>query len=241
MKLTMAMNTKNIKPIILDILSLRDERQKINNNLCIESIKNKKITKNINLNAWQSVVKNLNLSENQIFDKCENDDIFTKLLSMKISINSSRQGAKDEEIQINTCNITSLKFGIMIKKLSASAFRPLKSGKIVSNKQFKQEKILKNDCLKSFDAKISGAINGWVFAKVVVGDGGHQDNVFVEAYEFCNWVTNHGDKSELFILLIDTNLTQKLSILQEKFINIDNLIIGDHIAIQEYFIKKYSI
>lgn len=58
------------------------------------------------------------------------------------------------------------------------------------------------NCLKSFDVKINGKIAGWVFAKIVIGNGGHQDNVFEET---CNF----GDKNDIYIVLIDTNLKIK--------------------------------
>jgi hypothetical protein len=53
------------------------------------------------------------------------------------------------------------------------------------------------NCLKSFDAKI------------VIGNGGHQDNVFEETCNFCEWVLNFGDKNDIYIVLIDTNLKIK--------------------------------
>ena len=63
------------------------------------------------------------------------------------------------------------------------------------------------------DAKLSGLVKGWVFAKVAFGKGGYQDNVFSEAHEFGEWVEKHGRDDKIYIyiyiMLIDTDLTCK--------------------------------
>ena len=83
--------------------------------------------------------------------------------------------------------------------MSTTAFRPTKDGCILTNNQYKKSGLKKNDCLKSFDAKLSGKVKGWVFAKVAYGKGGHQDNVFAEAHEFGEWVEKHGSPDKLYI------------------------------------------
>jgi hypothetical protein len=226
-------------PIVLDIEKLRDGRQRINNMLAFDSIQKKDLTKNVNVKEFERVQTEMEMTREELYDKCIHDSKFGKLLSMCVSINASRQGTKDEELQIQTCSITTEKCGITIKKLNTIDFRPTKTGKIITNKEFKQNDISKNDCLKSFDAKITGKKNGWVYAKVVFGNGGHQDNVFEETHTFCEWVLQYGEKSELFVILIDTNLTAKFDELKEKYTNIDNLVIGNHITVQQYFIDNY--
>ena len=230
-----------LKPIIIEnFANLREERQKFNNLLASESIKARDLTKNINIKAFERVVSLSNKSKDDILDKCANDQDYCMLLSMIIAINASRQGTSDEALQINICNSTSSKCGITLSNLTTTDFRPTKTGKIITKKEQKEKKILKSDCLKSFDAKISGKINGWVFAKVVFGSGGHQDNVFEEAHTFCDWVVKFGKKTEIYIILCDTDLTLKFNELQEKYKNIDNIIIGNHVKIQQYFIDNYS-
>ena len=82
----------------------------------------------------------------------------------------------------------------------------------------KEKKILKDECLKSFDGKISGKLFGWLFAKVVFGSGGHQDNVFEEADNLCCWVKKfHRDSENLFVILIDTDLEDKFNKLKSKY------------------------
>lgn len=175
----------NIKPIEINFLNIRFERQKINNLLALESIKNQDLTKNINIKEFERILDELNINKTELLDKCKYDDITAKILSGRIAINASRQGSKDENMQLTTCNITTSKFGIKIEKLSTTALRPTKIGKIFENYEIKNKKIQTNDCLKSFDGKISGKINGFIMAKVVYGEGGHQDNVFEEVHTFC--------------------------------------------------------
>ena len=230
-----------LKPIILNIANLREERQNINYLLASESIKARDLTKNINLKAFERVMTYSNKSKDEILDQCANDQDYCMLLSMTIAINASRQGTSDEALQINICNSTSSKCGITLSNLTTTDFRPTKTGKIITKKEQKEKKILKSDCLKSFDAKISGKINGWVFAKITLISGGHQYNVFEEAHTFCDWVVKFGKKSEIYIILWDTDLTLKfINELQEKYKNIDNIIIGNHVKIQQYFIDNYS-
>ena len=231
---------KKILSIKLNILNLRNERQKINDILAFQSIQKCDLTKNINLKALKRITNELDITKEQLLKECHHNIISCKLLARNISINSSRQGIKDEEIQLTTCNITSVKCGIYITKLNTNEFRPTKCGKIITN-DFYKKYANKNDCLKSFDAKLSGKINGWVFAKVIIGNGGHQDNAFEEAYILCDWVIKNSKKEEYFIILIDTNLIVKLTKLIKKYININNIIIGNHIYIQNYFIDNYYI
>ena len=174
-------NKCDIKPIKLDILNLRNERQKLNNILTYQSIKSHNISKNININAFNRILENLNFTDVELFNKCDND--FCKVTAIYCAINSSRQGSKDEEIQIKTLNITSQNFKVTIKQ--QNVFRPCKNGTIINKNK-------KLECLKSFDGKISGVISGWIFAKVVIGEGGHQDNVYEDN------MINHISKDEVF-------------------------------------------
>ena len=86
--------------------------------------------------------------------------------------------------------------------------------------------------MKSFDARISGKVNGWVFAKVAYGNGGHQDNVFIEAHEFGEWAQKYGKENEIYVLLIDTDLITQFKELKEKF-NQSNIWICNHFEFQK--------
>jgi hypothetical protein len=94
-------------------------------------------------------------------------------------------------------------------------------------------------CLKSFDAKITGKINGFISAKVVYGSGGHQDNAFEEMDTLSHWWTRYkSDSVDFLIILIGTDLTTKFAILK-KYDDTKNVKIFDHVEFQRYMISEY--
>lgn len=227
-----------LTPIGFNINDIRTHRQYLNNSLAYDSIMNNSLA-HINTKELERILNYLEISRTDLYKKCQADVIFCKLLSSSISINASRQGSKDENTQINTCALIGAKCNITIEKLSVVDYRPTKFGEIINNTEFKKRKMDKHDCLKSFDAKITGVINGWLFAKIVIGNGGHQDNVFEETYSICEWILQYGSKDEIFIILIDTNLIDKLNTLILKYRNERNILIGDCVKVQQYFIDNY--
>ena len=234
---------ETVEPIVLDIFNLRENRQNVNKKLALKSLKSHNFTKNVNIDEYNRVLmelKEVDKTEKDLLEECDKNIVLVTILIGRIAINASRQGSKDEKQQIDTVNKTTSKFGITLTNLSTTTYRPTKSGEILNQKEIKTRKIQKNDCLKSFDAKIEGKINGWVFAKVVIGNGGHQDNVFEEAHTFCDWVVKFGKTSELYILLIDTNLTSIFDNLKNKYEHFPHLLIGNHVQVQQYFIDNYS-
>lgn len=234
----------SIKPIDIDIMSIRANRQNENNALANVSIINMDLTKNINNEEYKRVlqeIQRVNITEDELLDECRNNILTTTLLAGRISINASRQGSKDEQQQLDVCSKTFSKCGIVLHNLSSTTFRPTKNGEIVDNNTCKKRDIRKEDCLKSFDAKLSGKVKGWVFAKFVIGSGGHQDNVFEEAHTFCDWVVKYGNETELYIILLDTNLIEKVKDLIVRYEGRPNLLIGNHIEVQQFIIDKYYV
>ena len=218
---------------IINFQEIRTERQHFNDHAVYQDLKQKKINRNVNMEAYKKTINASEISEEHFLEKCQDDDVFARVVSVGISINASRQGSRDENLQIMTVNETVSKFGINLINLPNNAFRPRKnSGEILSNKECKNQHILKEECYKSFDGRIEGKINGWVFAKIVFGEGGHQDNVFEEADALCNWIIQY-DKTEYFIILIDTNLDTKFQALCYKYKERQNILIGNHATIQE--------
>ena len=220
--------TELILPIHFDFENIRSERQKVNNLAVYESLIQKKINKKLsNEEELKRVLDDLEFTQDQLLEKCSQDPTFAKLLARDIAKKASRQGSKDENTQLDICNITASKFGVKIEDLPNFALRPTKDGRIITKKEF--DSMDKNSCLKSFDGKISGALNGWIFAKVVFGNGGHQDNVFEEAHNFGEWVFAFGDPEHIYVLLIDTNMTTPLQELKTKFLEQKNLLVVNHI------------
>ena len=83
---------------------------------------------------------------------------------------------------------------------------------------------------------MNGKMNGWIFAKVCMGSGGHQDNVFHEAVQYCDWVKEYGKKDEIYVALIDTDLDWFATI-KETYKRQENILIVDHIEFQEWMIN----
>ena len=208
----------------IDCKNLRISRQRENNELMLRALitKDEVLVKHFcNNNELSRVLDEINqfclFSLQQLLHKCSVDHIYAIGIAGRISKIASRQATKDEAYILDKCNESLSKVGINIENLSTTAYRPTKDGRILSNKQFKKSNLKKSDCLKSFDARISGQVNGWVFAKVAYGMGGHQDNVFEEANQFGEWVCEHGDPNELYVILIDTDLTSQFKELRYKF------------------------
>lgn len=235
--------TEHTAPIQIDFSNIREERQKFNNTIIYDIIKSKDITKlkkECNIKELQRVLADLEISEETLIDECNKSDILAKMTAGRISKLASRQGSNDEAIQIQTCHKISSKVSINITQLPNDALRPCKDGTIITKEQFKLIPD-KNSCLKSFDAEITGILQGYIFAKVVYGNGGHQDNVFEEAYTFADWVSNFGDPELLYVLLIDTDLTTKFEQLKIKATEQKNLLVVNHVEFQQYIIDNYYI
>lgn len=230
--------------INIDFEKLRKNRQDSNNQLVQIAIKNndlKLFHQLINRKELDKVLHETNLNISELFQKCLTDDILCTILAGRISKISSRQGNIDEALQLNVCKSFCANYNINISKLPNKKYRPTKYGKIITSKEIKTKQFRLDECLKSFDAAISGKIHGWIFAKVIFGYGGHQDNVFEEANSLCEWVKNyHNNTKQIFVILIDTNLTTKFNNLKEKFKYINNLIITNHYEFQQYIIDNYS-
>ena len=222
----------------VDCKNLRVIRQKENNDIMLQLLqtKNIKLVKHYcNTKELSRLLEDLQIDEERLLNKCADDLLFAKVVARQISKMASRQGTKDESFILKKCNETTSKVGIYIENLSTTAFRPTKDGRILPNNQYKQSGLKKNDCLKSFDAKISGLVKGWVFAKVAFGEGGHQDNVFSEAHEFVEWADKYGTSDELYIVLVDTDLNHKFKELKQKPTK-PNTIVCNHVEFQRFII-----
>jgi hypothetical protein len=239
------MEHSNLKPIEQNFKDIRKVRQTINNQTVYESLRKgnlERLYKIINHKEYNRTLEDLKLTEEKFVSKCKDDDLFARLASRNISKNASRQGSKDETEQIRTCNLTAEKCGVSIENLSTTGLRPTKDGSIVSKQEMKNKGITMDCCLKSFDANISGRINGFISAKVAYGSGGHQDNVFEELDTLSEWWKKYKSESEeLLVILIDTDLINKFTTIKEKYRSVNNVKIFNHIEFQQYMISKYYI
>lgn len=231
-----------LQPKTVDFKKIRNDRQENNDKRAYNTLKNNEtdnFSSNFNMKGLDKILNGI--TKEQFISKCKEDDTYCNLAAIHLSKKASRQGSKDEKTQIDTCNFVSEKCGIDIRNLSANALRPTKTGKIVNNKDMKREKIPKDSCLKSFDAKITGKMEGYISAKVSFGNGGHQDNVFEEMDNLADWWKKYKNNSDEFlIILIDTDLTKKVINLKQKYTNIKNIKIFNHVEFQQYIIDTYN-
>jgi hypothetical protein len=233
-----------LRPIAkrFDPNQLRCDRQTENDLLVYNAIKTRDTEKlhacsnNKAIERWLKGCHALgkSMNEGDFIAKCQDDDIFCWTMSQLISKNASRQGTKDETTQIKICNEVSSKCGIRITQLSNKAFRAnKKTGEIISSGK-------DADCFKSFDGKIEGKINGWLFLKIVIGSGGAQDYEFQEACDLCEWIIQYRQgMNETYILIIDTDQQKKFDIVKEKYKSIDNILIFNHYDFQTYILDHY--
>ena len=231
-------------PIKINCKNLRVERQQENNRVMFRALitKDSFLVKHLcNNNELFRVLTELSeifmrpFALEELLYKCSFDYIYAMTLAGRISKVSSRQATKDEAYILAKCNQTVSQVGIEITNLSTTEFRPTKDGRVLTNKQYKQSGLQKSSCLKSFDARISGRVSGWVFAKVAFGSGGHQDNVFTEANEFGEWVQKYGEACKLYVILIDTDLTSQFQELRDKFQG-RNILVCDHFGFQMFLL-----
>lgn len=225
----------------INFQQLREDRQGFNNLMVVNSVLNndlKKFYKNINKKEYNRALKELGITHVDFWKKCKYDLLFLKMSAGRLAKKASRQGTKDEKIQIETCNNLAQEYEINIRILGKSDFRPKKDGKIISNAKMTKDKIRKDQCLKSFDAKITGTITGWLSAKITFGSGGHQDNVFEEQDTLCMWWENYmKDKKERLVILIDTDREKEFTTLKNKYKECKNILITDHVGLQEFIMK----
>jgi len=228
------MRKESIKFFGLDVAKLRPDRQRANNKKARSFLEGQGNTeqKVINEDEEKRILNELkdlkNSSESlvdllaEIKEKRNPDqliEIITRLLSRSISINASRQGTLDEITQLNRLDedfmaANELPFRLLNPKTHKNLVEemvPVLKGGLMTRKEFKKKfKNNKNtSALKSFDAELwyLNECVGYVFAKVVVGKGGHQDNVFYEARGVMSWFEKEQEqdrlKEKLLVLLID--------------------------------------
>lgn len=234
-------NFQRPKPIERDFRYIRKVRQENNNMAVQNSIDDEKLfNKNTNEEEVKRTLKDLGFSKKKLMEKCREDNDFCIVVSRLISKNATKQSTKDEIEQFRTCNITAEKCGINIRNMTPTELRPTKDGAIVSKNEMKIKKIQKDNCLKSFDGKISGKIDGFIVSKVSYGSGGHQDNVFEEQDRFAEWWSTYKcETEEILIVLIDTDLNKKFERLKEKYNDINNVLVFNHIEFQQFMIDNY--
>lgn len=225
-----------------DLSNVRELRQdSTNENLAeflahTESFTDKDLKKFVNFKALDRLCKRLGETRDEVYQSCKGNYREAMMVANNIAILSSRQGSKDEHHVLNEINKVTSPNGINVTPLNNQDLRPLiDSPKLLTKEEYQllQENGLgKYECLKSIDGEISGKVNGYIFAKIVFGEGGHQDNVFHEAASFGNWAQQYGESDKIYVILIDTDLDKKYNELKQRFDN-GNVWVVDHVEFQQ--------
>lgn len=218
------------------------QRQYRNDEFARQCIITRRVTNVVSVTEISKYIENTGMTGTEIFDKCRTDKMFMDSIIQMLSINASHQWIEDRDMQLNACNATAIDCGITLEKLKRNAYCPTKYHGIASVAKRDRNDIPPADCLKAFDARISGKVSGWVFANVAFHSSKHRDKVFNEAEALCNWVKDIGSTlymHDMFVVLIDTYDTKTLHRLKRTYRNVPELIIGNHRDIQRYFIEYY--
>jgi hypothetical protein len=229
------------KDITTKLVEQRNERQEINNNNAYNAIKenSKKPNKDkINENALERLLtftEYTNLEEIKK-DKDNLEDNIMKITALYIAINASRQGTKDEGLQLDNINILQ-DYGITICKDGKQ--KPIKGGGIRKAGKKQADELKTIDFLIKHDEKEIG----YITAKVTSGEGGHQDNVLDEITQYCDWALIQQNKDigkKCYVVLYDSNNTSNLiNDIKKKYKN-DNLIITNTKNFKTDFINWFN-
>ena len=159
-----------------------------------------------------------------------------KLSALYIAKNASRQGSKDEGLQLENINILH-EYDITIIK--DGKLKPIKEGGI--RKSGKKQ----TDELKTIDflIKNNDIDLGYITAKVTSGEGGHQDNILDEITHFCDWslIQQKNDLTKkIYVVFYDSSNASKLiNDIKKKYKN-DNLIITDSKKFKNDFLNWFN-
>lgn len=221
----------------VNVFDLRNERQKYNNlmiakELYCNSPSYSNLEKIANIKAVDRLLIELEIDYDDFLTECSNSIIYSKTVAVAIAKNATRQGKKDEAFIIDGISNAMKEYKFNIRSCGVNEYRPCKNGQMLSNGEFKNQNLNKDvDALKSVDGIFDGPKSGYIFAKIVIGDGGHQDNVLHEINQYIDWAKQYGESDKIYVMLIDG---KEFGILKQK--QTDNIWVVNHIEFQEKLI-----
>ena len=208
----------------VDVAARIKERQDLNTQRCFDDRFQNKGTHNPK--ALDRFLEHMNMSLRQVLNNPE----LHKAAALQCAIDSTRQGGKDEPFI--TKGIDARYKNIHLADLTSTNLRPMNDGQILTSREIKEQKLTKEDGLKTFDFQISGNLKGYGTSKIKGrSGGGHQDNVTREVIEFIKWANEHGKDDYIYVALLDGegHDFEALKRIKEK----DNVWIVDHIEFQK--------
>jgi len=223
----------------VDVFDLRNERQKYNNKMVAKELYENSPSyselENIaNIKAVDRLLSELEIDYDDLLTECSKSILYSKTVAISIAKNATRQGKKDESFVIDGIANAMKDYNYNIRSCGVNEYRPCKDGKMRSRHDFKSKKLNKDvDSLKSVDGVFDGPKSGYIFAKIVIGDGGHQDNVLHEINQYIDWAKKYGDKDKIYVMLIDGKQFDVLKSKQEE-----NIWVVNTVEFQEKLIGK---
>jgi hypothetical protein len=222
----------------IDIKDLRALRQIENYNLVLESNFD---TKNINTKALERTCSFLNMTKEELLSKASKDKEFQKLFAMMLAKNSSRQGTRDESLIVNGVSREMKRHGINIRNYTTNEKVPIRESSDVLPRVQAKRRFDTDLLMKSFDFGGQVCDNRRIegFAKVCIGAGGHQDNVYHEASEFLKWASEYGSETTVYTVLMDTDQDKIFNNLKEleNKLGKQNLWVVNHRQLQERLVS----
>ena len=221
-----------------DLSNIRTTRQFKTNTLLADAIAHsseitdKDLKQLINFKSLDRLAELLDNDREYIYEKCKSDYEYALTVAHGTAILASRQGSKDESFVLDEINRVSRGYGIYVQSLNNQDLRPTKDGRLLNKAEFKESGLDKLECLKSIDGVINGNVEGYIFAKICFGEGGHQDNVFHEAAHFADWAHQYGEEGKVYVILVDTDLTDKFDRLKSSY-DSDTVWVVDHVEFQQ--------
>jgi len=223
----------------VNVFDLRNERQSYNNMLVAKELfenapSYKELEKIANIKAVDRVLDTLEMDYDEFLTECAKSLIYSKTVAVAIAKNATRQGKADETFVIEGISDSMKKYNYTIRSCSVNELLPCKNGEMLSRVEFTRRRLNKDvDALKSVDGVFSGPKNGYIFAKIVIGDGGHQDNVLHEINQYIDWAKQYGEKDKIYVMLIDGKEFDVLKSKQE-----DNIWVVNMVQFQERLIGE---
>lgn len=183
----------------MDPIKLRQERQAVLLSQLVDNLyQGSGDDSLINLKALNRFLAFKGCSKEELFRDCYYNKSLADAVAFVICKNAQKQGTRDESAVFD-----------YIDKHSNHTIINLN----VNDKRY-------NGIDKSVDGEIRGKFSGDIFAKIVVGKGGHQDNVWLELNSIAETVKRF-PKDRIYCLLVDTDdLDRFLKLKQHQTDNI---------------------
>ena len=130
----------------IDCKNLRIIRKKENNDIMLQLLRTKHIVlvkHYCNIKEFHRLLEDVDISEEELINKCADDLLFAKVVARQISKMESQQGTKDETFIVQKYHETTSEYGVYVENLSTTAFRPTKDDRILTNNEYKNSGLKK--------------------------------------------------------------------------------------------------